>query len=361
MRRQQADQRGAGFARKALLALGSACAIGALACAGLATAAPRPSGSVTEAVPTAEEAAAQDALQGDQVQAAADTGSGAYTRSDMPRPSGSADEWLDAGASGETAASGDAAGTAVYSRSDMPRPSGSASEWLDVPAATGASAAAAGSASDVALTRTDMPRPSGSASEWLDASGLASADTAAEEAPAQGTTNLPTVAPAAGTQEAEPEVVLEGAWTPEADCASCHADEVASFGDEAAYAFDHATMTCIDCHTDTEALAQVHEGATSTGAKLAMLSTTAVPDELCLACHDQQTIADATADNTMLTDLNGTVVNPHELPEVADHDGITCVSCHSIHGETTDMERTVDRVCASCHHAEVYECYTCHS
>lgn len=336
--------------RRALVGLGTVLLAGALACAGLAGAAPRPSGTVTEAVPAA----------GDEVATTAATGAGAYTRADMPRPSGSADEWLDAGGIAASGAAAVPVSSGAYTRSDMPRPSGSAAEWLDV---EGALQAAGGTAAGSgAYTRTDMPRPSGSAGEWLDVADVADgADAGSSSAALPGTTNLPAVSGAGAQQNTEPEVVLEEAWTPEVDCASCHADEVASFGDEAAFAYEHAALACTDCHTDTETLAQAHEGATSTAAKLAALSATGVSDELCLSCHDRETLVAATQDCAMLTDLNGTVVNPHDIPDVADHAEVTCVRCHEMHGETSDMERTVDRVCASCHHAEVYECYTCHA
>ena len=62
----------------------------------------------------------------------------------------------------------------------------------------------------------------------------------------------------------------------------------------------------------------------------------------------------------VLTDMNGTIVNPHALPESADHAEVSCVSCHQMHAAGS-IEKKAQRACASCHHADVYECYTCHS
>ena len=85
------------------------------------------------------------------------------------------------------------------------------------------------------------------------------------------------------------------------------------------------------------------------------------PDMDCMACHSVEDIKAATEDSTVLTDVNGTVVNPHDLPAVEDHAGIECASCHKSHEVTESTEKSAKRTCASCHHADVYECYTCHS
>ncbi len=81
----------------------------------------------------------------------------------------------------------------------------------------------------------------------------------------------------------------------------------------------------------------------------------------CTTCHNLDDVKAATEDSTVLTDINGTVVNPHDLPAIDDHAGITCASCHKTHEVSESTEKSAKRTCASCHHADVYECYTCHA
>lgn len=120
----------------------------------------------------------------------------------------------------------------------------------------------------------------------------------------------------------------------------------------------HSALACVACHDD-EQLAELHEGATVDDKMPKKLKKTEVSEELCLTCHDSEQLAEATADRTILTDDDGTVVNPHDLPDVSDHDPITCISCHVVHGDET-VEETAPAKCLSCHHENVYECGTCH-
>ena len=100
----------------------------------------------------------------------------------------------------------------------------------------------------------------------------------------------------------------------------CHVTEAESATDAACDASQHADMTCIECHTDESQLATMHEGKT-TGDRMPMrLKKTTVDKSLCTPCHDQATIAAASADCTVLTDVNGKTVNPHELPEMCIRD-----------------------------------------
>ncbi len=85
------------------------------------------------------------------------------------------------------------------------------------------------------------------------------------------------------------------------------------------------------------------------------------PDMDCTTCHNPDDVKAATEGSTVLTDINGTVVNPHDLPAIEDHAGITCASCHKTHEVSESTEKSAKRTCASCHHADVYECYTCHA
>ncbi len=149
-------------------------------------------------------------------------------------------------------------------------------------------------------------------------------------------------------------------WSPTADCAVCHVTEAESATDAACDASQHADMTCIECHTDESQLATMHEGKT-TGDRMPMrLKKTTVDKSLCTPCHDQATIAAASADCTVLTDVNGKTVNPHELPGDKSHAEITCSDCHEMHSDATERTEDAQKLCRTCHHSDVYECYTCH-
>ena len=62
---------------------------------------------------------------------------------------------------------------------------------------------------------------------------------------------------------------------------------------------------------------------------------------------------------TPLVDANGLEVNAHTMVGNVTHDGIECVSCHEIHDDTLPAEQG-KKICNSCHHADVFECFTCH-
>ena len=149
-------------------------------------------------------------------------------------------------------------------------------------------------------------------------------------------------------------------WSETGDCSMCHAKEQASFEDGSCAISRHKDVACSQCHADVAALSAAHEGATAEKAAKAVLKTTAVDVATCESCHSQDEVEVVTAGVTVLTDMNGTIVNPHALPESADHAEVSCVSCHQMHAAGS-IEKKAQRACASCHHADVYECYTCHS
>lgn len=197
-------------------------------------------------------------------------------------------------------------------------------------------------------------------------------------------------------------------WSLEADCASCHEKQAASFesvgvegkGDSKAevekvdgaeskadvnkatsaasdknadgeakavepLAVTHAGVMCATCHNDEEKLAEAHENAT--GPKLVRrLKYTYVETQTCLACHDSwESLAEKTKDCTMLADKRGTVVNPHAAPAThtqgteTEKAYVACYMCHDMHG-TDSVEEQADYTCQGCHHEDVYECHTCH-
>lgn len=169
-------------------------------------------------------------------------------------------------------------------------------------------------------------------------------------------------------QEWDIEAVLADVETPQwavdagvEDCASCHAAAAESTDDDAYLYAEHAGISCFTCHSDEEKLAARHKNATEKrAAKLTQLKKTGVDTDMCLVCHDTAALAEATADSTALTDDKGTTVNPHDLPDVEDHAGISCVSCHQFHVADVDVEAKAASYCMNCHHAGVYECGTCH-
>lgn len=71
-------------------------------------------------------------------------------------------------------------------------------------------------------------------------------------------------------------------------------------------------------------------------------------------------LAAATASSEVLTDAEGTVVNPHDVPVNKSHDALVCIDCHKLHDAEPDPAKTAGKKCVSCHHDNVYECYTCH-
>ena len=193
-----------------------------------------------------------------------------------------------------------------------------------------------------------------------------------------------TLAPAAwaATQETSYE------WSMDLDCALCHqkeaeglapaeadetkeaeAEPIESDTDEkgagttpvSAYAAMHVQtfgLECVACHSDEEGLAVGHKNLNS-GKEARRLKKSKVDSEVCTTCHKAEDLAGKTADYRGLTDSNGTVVNPHDLPQVESHQSIACTDCHQAHsGKQIDF--TAATTCNSCHHAGVYECNTCH-
>ncbi|MEY8341580.1 hypothetical protein [Adlercreutzia muris] len=177
----------------------------------------------------------------------------------------------------------------------------------------------------------------------------------------------PQAAPTDGEPAAvESEGTAEAAaftWSVDSDCGTCHGDDVASFDDASCPASQHAAMKdqCMTCHNDPN-MERAHAKVTlDSEKKKATLKRTVVARDTCLAsgCHDMTEIAADTADVTVLTDKNGTTVNPHDLPESEDHASINCSSCHKLHTADTPAE-AAPATCRNCHHADVYECNTCH-
>lgn len=153
-------------------------------------------------------------------------------------------------------------------------------------------------------------------------------------------------------------------WSMESDCASCHQSQAATTDDEKCLAGFHVkqeSARCVTCHTDEAGLASVHENASVAPVEVKRLKSTAVEDETCLGCHGpRESLVEKTVDSVVLQDHKGLVVNPHDMPDVAGHEGEgSCGSCHISHSDEP-VEEVSEQYCFSCHHEEVFECGTCH-
>jgi hypothetical protein len=157
------------------------------------------------------------------------------------------------------------------------------------------------------------------------------------------------------------EMVVE--WSPEINCATCHVDEDGSLAVATTAAGIHKSedLSCIDCHDNQTGLADVHKGVTAGETTSKVLKKTKVTTETCTAsgCHDnaEERVA-ATSSFAGLTDINGTMINPHDLPQGDGHKSLNCSTCHKGH-EPFVADDTV-KECYSCHHEKVFECQTCH-
>lgn len=117
-------------------------------------------------------------------------------------------------------------------------------------------------------------------------------------------------------------------------------------------------LECIACH-DGPALGGIHEDVDESSRPARRLKQTTVSSDLCATCHDREQLVEQTSSSKVIVDKLGTTVNPHDLPDGEFHDMLSCTSCHNAHTGSTAAESTM-KVCLSCHHAEVFECYTCH-
>lgn len=168
-------------------------------------------------------------------------------------------------------------------------------------------------------------------------------------------------APAESSVEA---AALEGpfAFSADADCSVCHTVEADSQADTGCTASLHSQQACMDCHGPADAVAAAHDGVEYGDRPAKRLKSTGIEEESCLAsgCHDgRESLAEKTADSQVLTDSNGTTVNPHAMPESADHATLDCGNCHDMHSSKA-IEETAPQACIGCHHTGVYECHTCH-
>jgi hypothetical protein len=148
-------------------------------------------------------------------------------------------------------------------------------------------------------------------------------------------------------------------YSADTDCTACHTPETESYEATAFLASQHKGSDCLSCHDDLATLTGVHDSVHVGDKTASRLKKTSVSDELCLSCHPGDDRITATAGLTVLTDKEGTVVNPHDLADNKDHQGIACADCHKMHKEEP-IATTAKGVCIGCHHQDVFTCYTCH-
>ncbi len=153
---------------------------------------------------------------------------------------------------------------------------------------------------------------------------------------------------------------VQVSWSADSDCSVCHKNPQSSYENASCLASKHVEQKCIDCHVDETALESVHDGVSADDKQPKRLKKTDVTDESCLSCHygTKEKLVEATSD-LLVTDDNGTSANPHDLPENPDHETLACENCHGMHDEASIAEQA-QATCLSCHHAGVFECYTCH-
>lgn len=153
-------------------------------------------------------------------------------------------------------------------------------------------------------------------------------------------------------------------WNMDIDCAGCHTKEADKASDKKCtqgVAHEGAKLTCITCHTDEEVLTEVHANVSADDKMPKKATVETVDPKTCEGCHgDLEKVAELTADSTALKDDQGTVVNPHQIPEGERHDAnpATCTDCHNNH--STNLSKDAMKYCAQCHHRGRFECGTCH-
>ncbi len=155
------------------------------------------------------------------------------------------------------------------------------------------------------------------------------------------------------------EILTEGAWewSPDDDCALCHPSESETTATDLCE-IRQSEGTCLSCHASESALRTVHELPFDSQSPT-KLKDTAVDSGMCAECHGVGGPDPAEAAQVMLTDTEGTSIDPHNLPEAGDHNEIECLDCHKTHQPS--VEDSAQALCESCHHQGVFECYTCHS
>ena len=146
-------------------------------------------------------------------------------------------------------------------------------------------------------------------------------------------------------------------WSPEIECDMCHTDQVDSMGNSKCLGSKHASLSCTDCHADTDALTTAHADMMTADAPK-KLRHAEVADSTCETCHDKAQVATLT--DGVVVDAEGNTFNPHALTPSESHDSIVCSDCHKMHSKKT-AQAAAETTCTSCHHKGIYQdCGSCH-
>jgi hypothetical protein len=165
----------------------------------------------------------------------------------------------------------------------------------------------------------------------------------------------------ASTDASDNEDSVIAAWSMQSECGVCHTNEASSFTDSGCLASKHSASACADCHDNETTLETTHADVKAESIVPKKLSKgNAVLPETCFSCHDSwEDLAEQTKDSSVLTDLSGTTVNPHDLPVGHTEEKLTCADCHAFH-KNRDLTANAQNACLSCHHTGDYVCGTCH-
>ncbi len=120
-------------------------------------------------------------------------------------------------------------------------------------------------------------------------------------------------------------------------------------------------ITCISCH-DLDTLRKLYLLCDSDALEQANVEMSS-SNEFCLVCHGSyEELSELTADYREFIDLENNIANPHEFGGglTAEHKVSLCSSCHTSIHRTSNALSSAYIFCWDCHHAGVFECYTCH-
>lgn len=146
-------------------------------------------------------------------------------------------------------------------------------------------------------------------------------------------------------------------WSASMDCGTCHVTEADNMQNPEMRAAKHTDAACTDCHTADDDLAVAHGDLSVIPTSKTLSKTNSVTEDRCLACHGSwESLVQLTEDSTALTDSNDLTVNPHALERSGNHQIFSCTSCHKAHSPAENPKKP----CLSCHHEDVFQCYTCH-
>lgn len=148
-------------------------------------------------------------------------------------------------------------------------------------------------------------------------------------------------------------------WSPDQECAPCHSVEAHAVAMSPCTDYSDSSSSCLTCHNVEQKLVVAHEDILNTK-PTPDLQRVSVKKEVCTRCHDVASLSAKTADSVALRDSNGVTINPHALLRTKGHSVIDCASCHTMHKTSSDTLEISPEMCQDCHHADSFECESCH-